>query len=428
MDATPADLPAIVSPRPYPAAEFHFLQLAARLMLEYNFRTELVKTKLLQAAKRLGVDVLVFVAYRGVTLYSPEGHQFHAQASELRINVAVSAQVNHVLQEFVAGKLSLAASATALESVEQDAPQHDPWALAFTFGLAASALAWLLRADAGAVAVSGVSSALGLVARQELARRRAILPLLPFTAALMGAVLGGVVIRLGWTATPGSCLMVPALMLVPGPHLINGLYDMLENHMQTGLSRLGLAAVILAAAALGVSLGGWITVGTTTVSATPAEGVVVTFALDLVLAGMASCGFGASYNAPWRMIWISILCGMVGHGIRFLCLRHGISIEIATLFACLAIGWMAGVAVERLHVPFAAVAFAGAVPMMPGTSMYQGLAGTVLISKAGVAAGPVLLASTFSNLFNAGFVVGAMALGLLVGGRMGSVLPVLRPK
>ena len=50
-------------------------------------------------------------------------------------------------------------------------------------------------------------------------------------------------------------------MLVPGPHLINGVYDLLDNHMQTGVCRLVLAMGILIATAFGVVLGSWLTLG-----------------------------------------------------------------------------------------------------------------------------------------------------------------------
>jgi len=304
--------------------------------------------------------------------------------------------------------------------------RHNRWLLACIFGIAAAALARLLQADWGAVAVSGVSSGLGLLARQELAKRHVVLFAMPFTAALIGSVLGGLVIRAGWTATPGFCLMVPALMLVPGPHLINGLYDMLENHMQTGIARLGLASGILVAAALGVFLGGWLTLGMTTVSAVPSPDANITLLVDVLLAGVAACGFGAFYNEPWRVLWTSILCGMVGHGIRFVAMHNGVSQEIATLFACLAIGAMANVAVDRMRLPFAAVAFAGAVPMMPGVFIYQGIAGAMQIAREGAHAEAAQLAATFACFFKACFVVGAMGLGLLIGARLAGL--VRRPR
>lgn len=425
MNAAASDVVSIVEPdNPGPA--LHFLVLAARLLLEYNMRAELLRRKLLRVARHLGVDIRVFVTYRGVTLFARDGHQYHAQAPELRINVAVSAEVNRIVDAVCERQIDLAAATAGLESIERSAPRHNRWLLAAIFGVAAAALARLLLADWGAVAVSGVSSALGLLARQELARRHVVLFAMPFTAALIGSLLGGLVIRAGWTHTPGFCLMVPALMLVPGPHLINGLYDMLENHMQTGISRLGLAVGILVAAALGVFLGGWLALGMTTVSAVPAADAVITLPTDVLLAGMAACGFGAFYNEPWRVLWISVLCGMVGHGIRFVAMQHGVSQEIATLFACLAIGAMANVAVDRLRLPFAAVAFAGAVPMMPGAFIYQGIEGAMQISRDGAHADPVLLAATFAHLFKACFVVGAMGLGLLIGARLAGL--VRRPR
>ena len=38
-------------------------------------------------------------------------------------------------------------------------------------------------------------------------------------------------------------------------------------------------------------------------------------------------------------------------------------------------GLIANLAADRLHLPFSAVAFAGAVPMMPGVFIYQSIAG-----------------------------------------------------
>jgi uncharacterized membrane protein YjjB (DUF3815 family) len=235
-------------------------------------------------------------------------------------------------------------------------------------------------------------------------------------------VLSGLAIRLGWTATPGLCLIVPALMLVPGPHLINGAHDMLENHMQTGVCRLGLAIGILIATALGVVLGGWLTLGPVTLSTLPSEAMRLTLPLDMALAGVAACGFGALYNAPWRVLWVSILCGMVGHGLRFLSLEH-LSLGVSTLLACLAIGLIAKVAADRLHLPFSAVAFAGAVPMMPGVFIYQSIAGAMRLSAAGTAADPALAAATLALSSKSIIVVAAMALGLVVGARIADLAP-----
>lgn len=400
-----------------------FLNKAARLLLEYNMRTELLRRRLHQIGHALKVPVQVWIGYRSVTLYTPDGHHTHAQAPEFRINIAVSAEVNRIIDRVCTRTMPLAEAVAALDTVEKTAERHSRWLLAVIFGLGAGALAWLQSADWGGMTVISLASALGLLARQELGKRHFILFALPFAAAFIGSTLGGIVIWLGWTHTPGICLIVPALMLVPGPHLINGLYDMIENNMQTAIPRLGLACAILVAAAMGIFLGGWLTLGMTTVPPWKGSAVPIPLWLDVVLAGVASCGFGAFYNAPWRVLWTSIACGMVGHGIRYLCLAAGVPLEVSTLFACLAIGVMAARMVDSLNVPFAAIAFAGAVPMMPGVLMFQSIGGAMEIAFAGANAPLEMVSSTLASMFKSAFVVGSMGMGLLLGGRLGDMLP-----
>jgi uncharacterized membrane protein YjjP (DUF1212 family) len=399
------------------ADALRFLQLCARLLLEYNVRSELIKRQIDSIARHLDVDVKTFVSYRDVTLVATGGRNFHAQAPELRINVAISLTVQRVIEALLTNDIGLDEATRRLEEVERAAPRHNRWLLAAIFGLAACALAWILLADWGAIAVSGVASALGLIARQELAKRHVGLFAAPLAAALIGAGLGGTAILLGWTETAGLCLVVPALMLVPGPHLINGVEDVLENHMQTGLCRLGLATCVLIASAIGVFVGAWLTIGRSDVALDPSNRMQLTLVLDVLLAGAAACGFGAFYNTPWRLLWTSVLCGMIGHGIRFVCMQHGVNQGAATFGACLVIGLLTSGFVHQLRVPFAAIAFAGAVPMMPGVFIYQSIAGAVRLSLAGPTADPATAAATLALWFKAAFVVGAMALGLLLGAR-----------
>jgi hypothetical protein len=95
-----------------------------------------------------------------------------------------------------------------------------------------------------------------------------------------------------------------------------------------------------------------------TLSTAQSEATPLTLSLDMALAGVAACGFGAFYNAPWRVLWVSILCGMVGHGLRYV--GH-LGMSMSTLFGCLAIGLIANTAAIRMRLPFSALAFAGAV-------------------------------------------------------------------
>src|SRR5205085_10249055 len=157
--------------------------------------------------------------------------------------------------------------------------------------------------------VVGAASGLGLWVRQELGRRHFSLLVLPLTAAFLGAVLGGLAIRLGWTHSPELVLIVPALMLVPGPHLINGLLDLIENYLPMSLFRLWLAAGILLASALGVVLGVELTLPAPLFPEQGAGADHLNIVSDMALAGVVTCGFAVFYNTPWRHLWMAAAGG-----------------------------------------------------------------------------------------------------------------------
>jgi uncharacterized membrane protein YjjB (DUF3815 family) len=204
-------------------------------------------------------------------------------------------------------------------------------------------------------------------------------------------------------------------MLVPGPHVINAHFDILRNHIQPGFCRLVLAAVILLSATLGALVGCGMIVDFGRLTGATSDDVHLTLWLDLVLAGIAACGFGIFYNSPWPVLWISIVCGMIGHGTRFVCLEAGFELPLATFFASTAIGVLTGIAVVRPRLSFSSVAFAAAVPMMPGTLIYRSIAGAVALAWAGTEAPVTMLTSTLVLFLQAAFVVEGMVLGLLLG-------------
>ena len=242
----------------------------------------------------------VAVSYSGVAVSLAGEAPALMPVRELRYNTAVQARVHAILEQVRRGELEPAAALAQLGRVEADTPRHSRWVAVLVLGAAAASLAGLLGADAGAVAVAGLATGLGLLARQELGRRHFSLLALPLTAAFIGAVLGGLAIRLGWTRTPELVLIVPALMLVPGPHLINGVLDLIDNYLPMSLARLGLAAGILLASALGIVLGVELTLPDPLLPEQGASADRLNLASDMVLAGIVTCGFAVFYNTAWR--------------------------------------------------------------------------------------------------------------------------------
>jgi uncharacterized membrane protein YjjP (DUF1212 family) len=401
------------------------LRSAARLLLEYNERSALVTQHLDRLATRLGIAVSTGVAYREVSLATPDGRMFRAHAPELRVDMAVTIGTLRAIDDLCTGRIDVDEGMRRLDSVERDSLRHGRFVVAALFGLGAAALAALLGADWAAIGSAGGSAALGSIVRPEVAKHARSPALPPFVAALIGALVGGLVIRADGTATQSLCLIVPALMLVPGPHLINSVEDMLDNEIDTGISRLCLALTILLAAAAGVVAGMWLTVGT--IAEAASGGRVATVALvDILLAGVAAAGFSAFQNSPWRVVWVAVACGAIGYAIRAVGLVSGTGLAMASLAACLAIGIAAGVASDRLRLPFAAAAFAGAAPLMPGVLIYRSIAFAMRLATGGITADPSLAVAMLSPCVEAAFVVGAMAIGLVAGLRIAGLHGLLR--
>jgi uncharacterized membrane protein YjjP (DUF1212 family) len=391
---------------------------AGRLLLEYDESTGVIHSTLVATAAALTSETChVGVSYHGVAVSLAGESPAVEPVRELRYNTTVQARVHEILEQLRRGDLTPPVALALLRRVEADTPRHPRWLAVVALGVAAAALATLSGADAGAVAVAGLAAGLGLFARQELARRHFGLLALPLTAAVIGAVLGGLAIRLGWTRSPELVLIVPALMLVPGPHLINGLLDLIDNYLPMALARLGLAAGILLASGLGIVVGVELTLPDP-VSAGPAGSPDrLNLVSDMVLAGLVTCGFAVFYNTPWRLLWMAAVGGMAGHGLRFLGLEAGCRLEAATFAGGLAVGAISAWMARSSRTPVAVISFAGAVTMVPGLHLYRALSGALQLARLGGLTDTGAVAGALGNALQGGLVVGGLALGLVLGAR-----------
>jgi uncharacterized membrane protein YjjP (DUF1212 family) len=397
----------------------NLLLQAGRLLLEDNEATAEIHRALASTARALTDDPChVVVSYGGVAVSlageSPALESIH----ELRYNTAVQARVHGILADVRRGTLEAEPALVALSRIEAETPRHPRWLAGLVLGAAAASLAGLLGADLAAAAVAGLATALGLLVRQELGRRHFSLLTLPLTATFIGAVLGGLAIELGLTHTPELALVVPALMVVPGPHLINGLLDLIDNHVPMSLARLGLAIGILFASTLGIVLGIELTLRDPVFADQAASTLQLNLFSDVVLAGIVTCGFAMFYNTPWSQIWTAVLGGMAGHGLRFLALEVGCQLEVATFLGGLTVGLVSTWIARFYRVPVAVLAFAGAVTMIPGLQLYRALGGALQLARLGETSDAGAVTRTISDGLQGGLVVCGLALGLILGTRV----------
>lgn len=402
--------------------ELRLLATAGRLLLEYNDSTGEIENTLAATSRAISSEPFAMtVSYGGVAVSLGDGPPLLVRVHELRYNATVQAQIHSILDKLCRREFDPTTAFAELELVEARSVRHSRWINVPAIGFAAAALATLLGADFVAVAGAGIATALGLVARQDLAKRHFSLLMLPFIAALIGAVVGALAIRCGWTRTPGLIVIVPALMIVPGPHLINGLIDLVDNYISMSLARLSLAAGILLASAAGTVIGMAAVLPPETVVPSKPNIGHLNLLSDMVLAGVVTFGFAAFYNVALSHVGLAIVGGAIGHGLRYVALDYGWRLAAATFVGSLAVGIVSAIISRSHKVPVAVVAFAGAVTMMPGIQIYRALRGFLQLAHDGT--NLETAAATLGDASQAILIVGALALGLVVAIRGIELLP-----
>lgn len=302
-------------------------------------------------------------------------------------------------------------SLQALGEVEQLAPARTG-RFVLMAGLGASALGLIFGVAAPSVlAAIFVVAGLGAAIRRLVGSLTHNLWLQPFLAAWVAGLLGGWFQQVSADPHRQFVALAACMILVPGAHILNASLDLARGRLGLGASRLVYCAttllVVCAGLLLGLSLsGGAMTLATTAVQ-TP-------LGLDILAAGVAVAAFGAFFSLPWHLLAAPVLVGMLCHGCRWLLLEMGNGVVVATLGACLIAGAIMTVLARRLKLPFAALAFASVVSMMPGILVFKLAANLVDIYSAGPAATLAMLVAVIGNGTGALMVVLAMALGLVV--------------
>jgi len=290
------------------------------------------------------------------------------------------------------------------------------WAFVLACAAGAAALSVIFGAqDITAVLLVALSAALGGLLRRGLGRLRVGAIGQVFAAAVLAGVIGGIAVNADLSSSLRLIAVCPAMILVPGPHILNGVLDLFALRIPLGFARLGYAVVLLLSIGSGLAI--TLALFGTGLPVEPA-GRSVPFWLDVAAAAIAAASYPVYFAMPYRLIAWPVVVGAVAHALRWWAMNDlGWNIAVGALVACLLVGVVMAPVSHRLHIPFAAVAFAAVVSLVPGVYVFRaidalgGLPFGAAAGAAGASAEATLLGA-ISDATTATIVVLAMAVGL----------------
>src|SRR6201987_3194709 len=169
------------------------------------------------------------------------------EAAPTGVDMDRVASTLRALEELSTGRLT---PASAMESITRiaKAPPAPTWLFTLAAAVGAVALAVLFGVQhlAAAALIFG-SAAVGAVLRRTLARYSTNIFLQPFGAALVAGVVGALAVRYELSSSLRLVAVCPCMVLVPGPHFLNGMLGLVRGRIDLGAARLIYAVLVVVA-------------------------------------------------------------------------------------------------------------------------------------------------------------------------------------
>ncbi len=397
------------------AEELALISLSAKLLFENGQSTENVVSALEQLADALGFRAIVFPRWGELTILINDGsgsrHEILA-AAPVGVDMHKVTATIGVIDDVCNGHLDAEAARSALEAVARFPPVS-----VTRFALLAAAGAAALGVIFGAthpfsLPLIALSAGVGACLRRWLAAISHNPFVQPLCAASLAGAIGAIAVRLQFSSALRLIAVCPCMILVPGPHLLNGTIDLARVRIALGSSRIAYAGVIILMICTGLLIG--LSFGSVSLPVS-VPSYPVALGYDVIAAGVAVAAYGTFFAMPWRMLPIPVAIGMLAHASRWgMISLAGASVETGAFVACLVVGILITPIADRLRLPFAAFAFASVVSLIPGVYLFRMAGGLVdLLTLGGKASVDVLL-NTIADGTTAMLIILAMALGLIL--------------
>src|SRR5271155_3173555 len=311
----------------------------ARVLYVNGQSTDQTLTSTERLGHTLGFRAKIIPRWGELLLRAREGDTRLISGIEADPTGVVMGRVNstmRAIEDLDAGRLAPAAAKETIRAISQ-APPAPTWLFTLAAAAGAAALAVIFGVEhLSAASLIFVSAAAGAVLRRGLAPYTVNVFLQPFCAALLAGVIGALAVRYQLSSSLRLVAVCPCMVLVPGPHVLNGALDLIKCRVHLGVARLLYAGLVIVAISMGL-LFGLALLGISL----PVDqaGRAVPLWLDAISAGVAVAAYGVFFSIPPHMLVWPVAVGMLAHALRWWSLGMlGSSAATGALVACFIVG------------------------------------------------------------------------------------------
>jgi uncharacterized membrane protein YjjP (DUF1212 family) len=388
---------------------------SGKLLFANGQTTEKIVFALKELAAAGGFQATIFANWGGLTVRLKNGANSYSETIAVEpagVDMSKVSATMNVIQQVCAGKMDLSTARYALQEISKSGPVSLA-RFALLAGTGAAALGVIFGVDhpASLILIALIAGG-GACLRRWLATLSHNLFVQPFCAALLAGIAGAIAVRLNFSSDQRLIAVCPCMILVPGPHLLSGALDLARARIPLGIARIVYATVVTLTISTGLVLG--LALGGVGLAPSGAS-AIVPLGYDVLAAGVAVAAYGTFFNMSWQTLPIPIAVGMLAHGCRWGAITlAGVNPATGALIACLVVGTLMAPIADRLRLPFAGLAFASVVSLIPGSYLFRMAGGMAGLLAAGTKAGPELFFPVMADATGAILIVVAMTFGLVI--------------